>query len=655
MKAELDSRASGYTPLIADLQYMHQWGSEVGQSPEFFPETVLQENHLLSLSFKAGDTTYQFTDLKHSDYKTIRSWLAGELENNKSSLSPFAGALTGLAVGRAASEFKTRRQFIRSSIKTAGLTVAGAALSSCTPGERISSQTDALLQTATAIHMGEVTPSPKPVTYRTPSADTQVAKTEEGYTISTITPELTPSPTLTVMEVLKELEVANWAEDDAGNIDPDILYPIVGSVHNANKRTVDLTDKSSGLKLAVILGEDTNMEDANLKQEIADQLNNQETLKEQIEEINNQLPENEKKSAIIVINGEALNSNQVEVTQIAIRSNLPIEKRYLLENGTLRQMLKEEEPLLMAELEIRGPDFFSEGKPVVMRGATAPNYTWDRRADYQEFFKRDLNILKDWGGDFVNIHWNSGLLDDNNYIEELVEATEYARGLGFRVELGLVARSKPEEMSNYYDSKGIRSVDVQLVKDWEKLLSDRSIAKRISKSVDVFGIVQEPSTDANGGSLMWDEMLDIYDKATNIIRDKLGRKAIVTYSANDLASDAEDLLNYEANRENTTIEFHPYSQAEYSHIKPTILKLRENGWCVVIGEFGWVDPLSLVEEQIQFFIDNNISFSMWGLWAQPDDEYLLLIGDYGDINGYKGPSSLGKILQKYLLFPKFSP
>ena len=450
-------------------------------------------------------------------------------------------------------------------------------------------------------------------------------------------------------------ETAIWAEDDAGNIDPDILYSIVGSVHNANKRTVDLTDKSSGLKLAVILGEDTNMEDANLKQEIADQLNNQEELKRQIEEINNQLPENEKKSAIIVINGEALNSNQVEVTQIAIRSNLPIEKRYLLENGTLRQMLKEEEPLLMAELEIRGPDFFSEGKPVVMRGATAPNYTWDRRADYQEFFKRDLNILKDWGGDFVNIHWNSGLLDDNNYIEELVEATEYARGLGFRVELGLVARSKPEEMSNYYDSKGIRSVDVQLVKDWEKLLSDRSIAKRISKSVDVFGIVQEPSTDANGGSLMWDEMLDIYDKATNIIRDKLGRKAIVAYSANDLASDAEDLLNYEANRENTTIEFHPYSQAEYSHIKPTILKLRENGWCVVIGEFGWVDPLSLVEEQIQFFIDNNISFSMWGLWAQPDDEYLLLIGDYGDINGYKGPSSLGKILQKYLLFPKFSP
>src|SRR3989338_10505088 len=199
-----------YIPLIADKKVLFSWGIELWQNSKIFPEPVLEENNLYSLTFESDRNKYRFSDLLISDSAAVSSWLAGELENNKSSLSPLAGALTGLALGLAASEFKTRGQFIRNSIRTAGLTVAGAALSSCTPGERISSQTDALLQTATAIHMGEITPSPKPVTYRTPSADTQVVKTEEGYTISTITPELTPSPTLTVMEVLKELEVANW-------------------------------------------------------------------------------------------------------------------------------------------------------------------------------------------------------------------------------------------------------------------------------------------------------------------------------------------------------------------------------------------------------------------------------------------------------------
>ena len=423
MKAELDSRASGYTPLIADLQYMHQWGSKLGQSPDFSPETVLQENHLLSLSFKTGDTTYQFTDLKHSDYKTIRSWLAGELEDGNSSLSALTGALTGLVLGLAASEFKTRGQFIRNSIRTAGLTVAGAALSSCAPGERISSQTDALLQTATAIHMGEITPSPEPVTYRTPSADTTVVKTEEGYTISTITPELTPSPTLTVMEVLKELEVANWAEDDAGNIDPDILYPIVGSVHNANKRTVDLTDKSSGLKLAVILGEDTNMEDANLKQEIADQLNNQEELKSQIEEINNQLSSNDKANGIVVINGEDL--SQAQITQVAVRWGLPVEKRYLFENGILRQMTKEEEPLLMAPLSAPDHRFIrtDTGEQVMLRGANILYFTFGPEAYAQrELLNRELEALKYMGGNYVVFNWNSGFVEDSVYVNRLVNA-----------------------------------------------------------------------------------------------------------------------------------------------------------------------------------------------------------------------------------------
>src|SRR3989344_8738437 len=635
-----------YIPLIADKKVLFSWGIELGQQARYSDNEVVQDNTLFRLSFRAWDKTFQFTDLSPSDYTVVRSWLAGELENNKSSLSPLAGALTGLALGLAASEFKTRGQFIRNSIRTAGLTVAGAALSSCAPGERISSQTDALLQTATAIHMGEITPSPEPVTYRTPSADTTVVKTEEGYTISTITPELTPSPTLTVMEVLKEVEVAIWAEDDAGNIDPDILYPIVGSVHNANKRTVDLTDKSSGLKLAVILGEDTNMEDANLKQEIADQLNNQEELKSQIEEINNQLPENEKKSAIIVINGEALNSNQAEVTQIAIRSNLPIEKRYLLENGTLRQMTKEEEPLLMPPLSAPDHRFIrtDTGEQVMLRGANILYFTFGPEAYAQrELLNRELEALKYMGGNYVVFNWNSGFVADPDYVSRLVKALEYAKNVyGFRVTLDLTIRGLGDQNDPYSGmAKQILTVDEQLIEDWKTLLKDKDIALRIGKVVDVFTVVGEPVYNAQGGRLsLYDPILS---QTCNTIRSAVNNpKAICAFSGGEWgwASDATELIGKEWTVPESTINLHPYRGMPVGDISPNILDyaktLQNQEVNLSIGEFGWEDwekNLEYVKKGLQFFEDNHINYSVWGLLGgyeegtnNSGDRGVLLIG-----------------------------
>src|SRR3989344_3010510 len=291
-------------------------------------------------------------------------------------------------------------------------------------------------------------------------------------------------------------ETANWAEDDAGNIDPDILYPIVGSVHNANKRTVDLTDKSSGLKLAVILVEITDPDDANVKQEVVNLLNNQTDLKRQIEEINNQLPENEKNRAIIVINGE--DSSQPQITQIAIRSNLPIEKRYLLENGTLRQMLKEEEPLLMAPLSAPDHRFIrtDTGEQVMLRGVNLQHLNWGQFSWNKP--ERALNVLKgikEMGANYVVIMWNSGLIEDPVYIESLLNALEYAHnGLGLRVQLDLVSRGLSNPNDPYSDTEtGIRNLDEQVTKDWKKLLADSEVALRIGRTVDIFNIISEPA------------------------------------------------------------------------------------------------------------------------------------------------------------------
>src|SRR3989338_6247564 len=97
-----------YIPLIADKKVLFSWGTELGQQARYSDNEVVQNNTLFRLSFRAGDKTFQFTDLSPSDYTVVRSWLAGELENNKSSLSPLTGALTGLGAGLVSFRFKTR-------------------------------------------------------------------------------------------------------------------------------------------------------------------------------------------------------------------------------------------------------------------------------------------------------------------------------------------------------------------------------------------------------------------------------------------------------------------------------------------------------------------------------------------------------------------
>ena len=244
-----------YIPLIADKKVLFSWGIELGQNSKIFPEPVLEKNNLYSLTFESDRNKYRFSDLLLSDSAAVSSWLRGNLENNKSSLSFLTGALTGLGAGLVSFRFKTRRQFIRNSIRTAGLTVAGAALSSCAPGERISSQTDALLQTATAIHSGDITPSPESAIYRIPLADTRVEKTPTGYTIATITPEQTPSPTLTVTEEINlKVSTDTWSTDSNGQINKEIMAEVVNRALIEDKYAFDM--KLGPINVAIVEDED---------------------------------------------------------------------------------------------------------------------------------------------------------------------------------------------------------------------------------------------------------------------------------------------------------------------------------------------------------------------------------------------------------------
>ena len=424
-------------------------------------------------------------------------------------------------------------------------------------------------------------------------------------------------------------ETANWAEDDAGNIDPDILYPIVGSVHNANKRTVDLTDKSSGLKLAVILGEETNMEDANLKQNIADQLNNQEELKKQIEEINNQLSSNDKANGIVVINGEDL--SQAQITQVAVKWGLPVEKRYAFENGQLRQMTKEEEPLLMPLLSAPDHRFIrtDTGEQVMLRGANIPDFTFAPRAINIELIDRSFFEFKKMGGNHIVIPWNAGFADDSEYTNKLIGALKLAKlKYGFRVQLGLHSRGMRDD-NDPYSGRIIEVMDNQIEKDWNKLLSSPETAFWVGRTVDIFTLISEPQFNPQGG-----RQLSFYDpvlsQACDTIRSSVNnQQAICSFSAGlwSSTSDATELIGKEWTIPESTINLHPYRMMPEGDISPNLLDyaetLQKQGINILVEEFGgidWATNPEYVYKALDYFEKHKISYSVWALVGGWDDE-----------------------------------
>jgi hypothetical protein len=100
--------------------------------------------------------------------------------------------------------------------------------------------------------------------------------------------------------------------------------------------------------------------------------------------------------------------------------------------------------ILMPELEVstdKSSEFIADGKEVILRGAVAPHFIQDgRRVGGLPQFKKDVQTLKSWNGNFVSVVWNSGYIGDNFYVESLMSALEFARSLGLRVELVLHSR-----------------------------------------------------------------------------------------------------------------------------------------------------------------------------------------------------------------------
>lgn len=283
-------------------------------------------------------------------------------------------------------------------------------------------------------------------------------------------------------------------------------------------------------------------------------------------------------------------------------------------------------PTPLPPLYVQGTDFYSDGKPVILRGAVTNHFLLqqmlDKPSQYVAIFQKDIDTLKEMGANFVIVDWNSGYLDEPGYIERLTQGLEYAKSKGLRVELTLHSRGR--KPGSTWDSVQISIADDQIVADWKTLLNDPAIAARIGESVDIFGPLSEPKWTARGvvrGEIMkWSELKPIYINTMNLIRDKIGKpKAVGAFSPPNRAGDARDIVNDPPGIENIAIEMHPYRWiATEADFKNTALALKNRGMLVFAGEFGCQfgddpDPLEYTEDLVKFFVANQMSYAFYAM------------------------------------------
>lgn len=431
--------------------------------------------------------------------------------------------------------------------------------------------------------------------------------------------EILPTPSTS------NFEVANWAEKD-GRFDPFSMYPLVGSVNHVNRKYIDLN--YSGLRIALLSNDDlTQIDDlAQYKGNQASQINNNLELKSQLELIKQQVNQSNN-NTIVVNNGQV--SQVIETDKIYNN----VISRYFWENGSLRQMTKEEEPLLMAPLSAPDHRFIrtDTGEQVMMRGVHILHFSWSPEVINVDVDSMEnlLNGVKEMGANYIVMQWNSGFVDNPDYVNKLVDTLKLAKNkYGFRVQLDLWARGLEGTTPDH-----IEIVDSQITDDWRKLLSNPETAFWIGRTVDIFTVISEPTHNiqGQGNPSFFDPVLS---ETSEVVRSSINNpNAIIGYSAGrwGWAGDADELLGHDRSElgKEITINIHPYrysgsgegeliSKDSRSDPKDYVIKLQDAGWNISVGEYGWLDwkqDPDYLKKLFRFFEDNKISYAVFGTGA----------------------------------------
>lgn len=442
------------------------------------------------------------------------------------------------------------------------------------------------------------------------------------------TPSPVPTATPTPLPYISPLE---WASNESGVVIPQKMFPLVGAIGKKHRRTLDLD--YGGLRIALVLGEGIDLQDpehiANhreIRSFYAAELDKQGALKQQLEQVRVTLDsQGGTQDTVVIIEGQNWpNDMLVSLTPAYVSQGVEfgetkadeIKVRYVLENDALRPLSKEEEPQLLPELYVDGNKFMAEGKEIILRGAVA-NHAYYYHVKYSTFVK-DINWMKTNGANFVSLMWSYGFLTKPGYIEKIVKMTEYAKSQGLRVELTL--RGEGLKPGSTWDVEGITVGDERIYTAWEDLLKDPNIAKRLAKSVDIFGPASELEKDTSGSYISWPTAKDLESRTGKMIRQKLGKPdAIIAFTPPGFAGDLRGVAGNPPNLPNSAVETHPYQWIDkIADFETYASKLRDKGILVFAGEFGHDDPIPFTEGQYKFMIDNGISFAVSAIVSESD-------------------------------------
>jgi hypothetical protein len=277
-----------------------------------------------------------------------------------------------------------------------------------------------------------------------------------------------------------------------------------------------------------------------------------------------------------------------------------------------------------------GVSFCQGADPIVLRGVNIPNLIFADSSLYYgawDLFKRDVEITKDWGVNFVIVSYDPGRAANYEYAEKIVEAVEHTRDLGMHVEL-MQHHSKVDLNTAEVIHLPIRDEDpatlnTDIGRRWLDLLSHPGFSARLGRAVDIFGIFSEPSR------ISWKQWRPRAEKACLDIREAVQREAICNISGIRWGWDIRGISVDPFQIPSVAAEVHNYYGHEFFVDRDRNWEHLVGNVPILVGEFGYTDPPKYIRGLLSDMRANDISWAAWPggpiLWSEvPDLDDLLI-------------------------------
>jgi hypothetical protein len=511
------------------------------------------------------------------------------------------------------------------------------------------------------------TPTATPLTIHTTAVATPTLTTtlEPTATVSvTTTPTVTARPTSTPTATPETLDVKSgvWAST-GGYHDAVKAYEHVGSFNDEHKHMLDLlvgtlrvgvmvddnligiplTRERKGDQISIAQNPRRLQE---IKATVTDAVRNNNRMMDNVWTVRSQLmeifpQESDYRNFVVIVDSSG------EIQQVIYEKNEQVMRRYKAgQDGSLIEW-QNFKSYNAAPLEAKGGKFYQGGKEINLRGAVANHFFYDVTDNRQTNVSRDIDFLKRMGANYVEFFLNASLFDDARYLDRLVDAIKETKNKGLIVKVSLHSRG----IDDRREPIAVRFVDNRIISDWEKLLGKQQI-KGIIGLIDIVNPLSEPARASDNQPIQWSQAKPVLTDAISRIRNLMGRDVLCFYSGIDWAGNGLPLFDDPIRLSNTAIEIHPYqyNMEGTPHPPPGkpnidryVDRVKQSGIPLMVGEMGYKDKPSSIDDQLKMITENGISFAFYAINTNGTDR--------GYIRNRNGQTVQGDLATYYFNLP----